>query len=115
MVRSCVGNSISSGLNISFFLWTVVDCGTLTSTANGQIRHANGTTFRQTATHSCDTGYILMGESTRMCQATGVWSGSAPICQGMLLLEFSMPGSVLSIIYFILNTRKNKTKYKLKY
>ena len=26
-----------------------------------------------------------MGDSTRTCQATGVWSGSAPTCQGVLL------------------------------
>ena len=26
-----------------------------------------------------------MGDSTRTCQATGNWSGSAPTCQGVLL------------------------------
>ena len=30
--------------------------------------------------------YNLVGGSTRTCQATGVWSGSAPTCQRMLLL-----------------------------
>ena len=67
---------------------TVVDCGIETNPDNGQVIRANGTTFGQTATYSCDTGYNLVGDSTRMCQATGVWSGSAPTCQGMWFLEF---------------------------
>ena len=29
-----------------------------------------------------------MGDSTRTCQATRVWSGSAPTCQRMLLFNF---------------------------
>ena len=65
---------------------TVKDCGGLTDPANGQVSHPDGTTFGQTATYSCSTGYNLVGDSTRMCEATGMWSGSAPICQGMLLL-----------------------------
>ena len=63
-----------------------MNCGTLTNPANGQVSHTAGTTFGQTATYSCNTGYNLVGGSTRTCQATGVWSGSAPTCQGMNLL-----------------------------
>ena len=65
-------------------LLTVVDCGTMTDPTNGQVSHTAGTTFGQTATHSCDTGYNLVGYNNRTCQATGVWSGSEPICQSML-------------------------------
>ena len=64
---------------------TAVDCGTLTNPVNGQVSHTDGTTFRQTTTYSCDTGYILVGDNTRTCQATGVWSGSTPSCQGTFL------------------------------
>ena len=66
-------------------LSTAVDCGTLTNPANGQVRHISGTTFGQTATYSCNVGYNLVGGSTRSCQATGVWSRSAPTCQRRLL------------------------------
>ena len=62
-----------------------MDCGTLTNPANGQVTHTGGTTFGQTATYSCNIGYNMVGGSTRTCLATGVWYGSAPICQGMLL------------------------------
>ena len=61
---------------------TAVDCGTLTNPVNGQVSHSGGTTFEQTATYSCNAGYGLVGDNTRTCQATRVWSGSAPTCQG---------------------------------
>ena len=62
---------------------TVVDCGSLTDPANGQVNHTVGTTLGQTATYSCNTGYNLVGNSTRTCQAEGNWTGSAAICQGI--------------------------------
>ena len=63
---------------------TAVDCDSLTTPANGQVNHTAGTTFGQTATYSCDTGYNLVGDSTRTCQALGNWSGRAPTCQGIV-------------------------------
>ena len=57
----------------------------MTDPAYSQVDLTSGTTFRQTATYSCSTGYNLVGNSTRTCQATGQWSGSAPTCEGMLL------------------------------
>ena len=70
-----------------FLLLTVVECGTLNATTNGQVNHTAGTTFGHTATYSCDTGYTLEGSSTRTCQTDGMWSGSEPTCQGVLLLS----------------------------
>ena len=69
-------------------LSTAVDCGALSDPANGQVNDTGGTTFGQTATYSCNTSYNLVGNSTRVCQATGVWSGSAPTCERMLLLNY---------------------------
>ena len=69
--------------NYLFLFFTAVNCGTPSSPANGQVSHTSGTTFGQTATYSCDTGYDLMGDNTRTCQSTGVWSGSEPTCQGI--------------------------------
>ena len=68
-----------------FLILTVVDCGTLTDPANGQVSHTTGTTFGLTATYSCNPGYKLVGDINCTCQATGVWSGSEPTCQCMLL------------------------------
>ena len=64
-----------------------MDCGSLTDPANGQVDLTSGITFGQTATYSCNTGYNLVGNSTRTCQATAVWTGSVPTCQGILLLS----------------------------
>ena len=69
---------------LDVLLSTVVDCGNLTNPANGQVSHTAGTTFGQTAIYSCNTGYNLVGDSTRTCQATGEWSGSVPTCERML-------------------------------
>ena len=73
-------------LTVEFLILSVVDCGTLTNPANGQVNHTAGTTFGQTATYSCNTGYNLVGDNTCTCEATGAWSGSVPTCQGVLLL-----------------------------
>ena len=43
------------------------------------------------ATYSCNTGFALVGQTTRVCEdtnggtmTTGTWSGRAPTCQGDL-------------------------------
>ena len=66
---------------------SAVDCGTLNNLANGQVSYTGRTTLGQTATYSCNTGYNLVGDNIRTCQATGNWSDSAPTCQGMLLMK----------------------------
>jgi len=91
-IWAAISHSIHCASNIyvhyvHVFFLTVVDCGTLTDPANGLVSHTAGTTFGQIATYSCDTGYNLVGDSNHTCRATGVWSGCAPTCQGMLLLE----------------------------
>ena len=42
----------------------------------------NGTTFGSVAVYQCREGLTLNGESTRMCQANGEWSGNEPTCEG---------------------------------
>ena len=74
-----------------FLILTTVDCGPLTDPANGQVDHTYGTTVEQNATYSCNTGYNLVGDSIRTCQATGNWSGGAPTCQGVYVYELINP------------------------
>ena len=62
-----------------------MDCGNLNDPANGSVTHNSGSTFGETATYSCNTGYNLVGNRTGVCQDTGEWSGSTPTCRGMLL------------------------------
>ena len=56
--------------------------GGLTDPDNGAVS-LSGTTYNSVATYSCDSDYVLMGDNTRRCLDTGLWSGSTPTC-GML-------------------------------
>ena len=75
---------------VSLFL-TAVNCGSLANPTNGRVSYPYETTYRDTATYSCNTGYNLDGSSTRRCSSTGSWSGSEPTCRGMLLLYLILP------------------------
>ncbi len=62
---------------------TAVDCGFLGNPTNGAVDISSGTTFMMTATYTCNTGYTPVVTVTRTCQASGVWSLTAPNCTGM--------------------------------
>ena len=59
-----------------------VDCGDPGTLANG-VRRLTTTTLNSVVTYQCNRGYELDGSSSRVCQATGVWSGLLPICRGV--------------------------------
>ena len=61
-----------------------VDCGDLFDPTNGGVS-VNSTTFNSTATYTCDSGYSLVGDTTRICLASGLWSGIVPNCTGIYL------------------------------
>ncbi|KAH3695294.1 hypothetical protein DPMN_082751 [Dreissena polymorpha] len=44
----------------------------------------------------CDRGYKLRGQSTRTCQANGIWSGIAPTCE-LIFCPRSESGNVVII------------------
>ena len=73
---------VSNNIDLLLSL-TAVDCGSLPDPANGRVDHTAGTSLGQTANYRCNTGYNLVGNSTRTCQPIGNWSGSAPTCQGV--------------------------------
>ena len=85
---------ISTVYCISLFS-TAVDCDPLTDPPNGQV-HLTSATFGETANYSCNTSYNLVGNSTRICEANGDWSGSAPVCSSMQLTV-----ATINYIYYI--------------
>ena len=94
MLWSCTYYQVT--LHDEVFLSTAVGCGSQPN-PNRQVRQAAGTTYGQTATYSCNTGYNLTGNSTRTCQANRRWSGSAPTCSRMLWLSgMSQPSTNLT-------------------
>ena len=68
-------------VHVCVFATTVVDCGVLSRPAGGAVDLSSGTTFGSIATYSCNTGYRIDGNITRICLSTGEWSDSEPICQ----------------------------------
>ena len=87
---TCVGRSCCPVLY--FYSWYLeptnplspaIDCGDLDEPSNGQVT-LTGTTFGSMATYECDSGFTLVGNQVRTCQDDGNWSGTEPVCDGML-------------------------------
>ena len=62
--------------------YIVADCGSLPNPRDGQVTFepAGTTVFRSRAIYSCNFGFSLQGDKTRVCQADETWSGSEPKC-----------------------------------
>ncbi len=71
--------SLPHSLSFSLFL-IVVDCGILPEPLFGTVDFTS-TTFQSKSTYLCNDGFMLSEQVTRICQANGIWSGSAPFCQ----------------------------------
>ena len=73
--RLCLINGFSEPDTVN-----CIDCGQLTPPMNGFL-FLNGTSFESVAEYSCETGYDLIGEESRVCTNYSTWSGEDPICQ----------------------------------
>ena len=69
----------------TFLIYVIlVSCSMPKDPSSGKVTvRSNGTV--STAEYSCNFGYALIGESTRVCNTDGVWINSEPVC-GMFLL-----------------------------
>ena len=61
-------------------LTIIVQCSTLSDPSNGRVSQ-QGNNPGDRASYTCNSGYELVGQSTRTCQNNGQWSGDAPTCQ----------------------------------
>ncbi len=63
----------------------VITCSDLPTLTNGIIVYSAGSPDSRpvdtVATHTCDTGYTLSGDTIRTCESDGSWSGFASTCQ----------------------------------
>ena len=58
----------------------MVDCDTIEPPVNGAVSFSS-TTYNSTASFSCNDGYILAGDETITCLASGMWSiDSGAVC-----------------------------------
>ena len=74
----------------NFYCKTEILCPELQAPGGGTIMISGGInllpySLGSVATYSCNTGSVLVGQTTRVCQDTngGTWSGRAPTCEGM--------------------------------
>lgn len=61
-----------------FYYSSVINCTDLEAPTNGTVTGKGS--FGSVVTYSCDTGFILSGDTNRTCQADGAFTGSAPVC-----------------------------------
>ena len=61
-------------------------CVVLSSPSNGDIVLSNGTAMNSQAQYTCDRGYVLVGNTTRICGPDG-WTGEEPTCVGKYMYE----------------------------
>ena len=67
---------------------TEIVCGPLSSPENGNVM-VSGTGLGAEAMYTCNTGYSINGESTRVCEnsSSPQWSGNAPVCNSKPLRD----------------------------
>lgn len=56
------------------------ECERLTNPEHGQAMPNSTVQFMGSATYSCEDGFQLLGDKTRICQSDGSWSGREPNC-----------------------------------
>ena len=55
-------------------------CDVLENITNGSVE-LSGTAVGDTATYTCEEGYILQGNRRRVCQRDSSWTGFEPTCR----------------------------------
>jgi len=67
------------------FVYYTVLCPLLADPDNGMINCSLGddgvSSYEDTCSFTCNTGYELTSNDTRSCQSNGSWSGSNDVCR----------------------------------
>ena len=74
---------------VYYNIFNAAVCSELSSPTNGQV-FWTGLTNGSTATYTCDSGYLLIGDETRTCLSSGVWSGQEPTCESMKNIHWNV-------------------------
>ena len=86
--------SITIQINNNIIIIIAVDCGELRSPSNGVVDYED-TVFQSVATYSCNKGFEISGEETRICNEDGSWLGSMPSCKRKSLKLYSIELTVV--------------------
>ncbi|KAH3726549.1 hypothetical protein DPMN_052416 [Dreissena polymorpha] len=79
-VRRCAVTGQSVAWNGTITTCVIKDCGPLSKPDNGDVVLNAGTKFEAVANYSCNEGFKLVGDTSRICKNTGTWSGVQPTC-----------------------------------
>ena len=66
-----------------FSLFVAIRCAALDAPPNGALTTTNENIVFSVATYTCKAGFKMIGEKTRQCQHTGLWTSKQPGCYGM--------------------------------
>ena len=62
-----------------FFIFSA-NCGDPPAPMDGMVTTPTGTTEGNVALYNCFMGFVLNGQSIRICLSSGVWGGVEPTC-----------------------------------
>ena len=85
-VRCVQNKSIEYNADTYKFEYAIVVCPTLSNPQNGRVNQ-RGNKPGDRASYTCNSGYELVGQSTRICQNNGQWSGDAPTCDSKAIVS----------------------------
>ena len=60
---------------------------------------SQGTDYFSEATYTCSEGYVLIGVTSRTCNAVGQWSGLPPECESKKQNHCLFPSTKIILIY----------------
>ena len=85
----CASGEFNSGISqVSFPTWYDFGGPDLAAPGFGEVR-LSGNSEGDSASYSCEDGFLLIGESTRICQENGQWTEDPPVCSKIILLHHS--------------------------
>lgn len=80
IVRSCKANGKWSGKATQC---VGIACRPIRAPQFGKVKLTNDARYPASASYSCNTGFMLVGSSDRICKVDGSWTGSDPQCVGI--------------------------------
>ena len=75
-----------------YCLFSAVQCEQLSAPSNGFFKAACDKVYNSVCEFDCNTGYNLVGSSSRRCQSDKTWSGTAVQCNSkfsVVMMDFS--------------------------
>ena len=77
------------------YSFSEIKCPPLKTPLNGKVSN-NDLVVENIVTFICKSGYEVTGQPLLLCQESGTWNGTEPVCTGACLFLFGMSGMSVS-------------------